>query len=44
MNIFITDPAPTVSAIALDNRRLVKMVLETAQLLSICPLLSSKKE
>jgi Pyrimidine dimer DNA glycosylase len=34
MNIFITDPCPTLSAIALDNRRLVKMVLETAQLLS----------
>lgn len=34
MNIFITNPDPTLSAIALDNRRLVKMVLETAQLLS----------
>lgn len=34
MNIFLTDPDPTVCAVALDNRRLVKMVLETAQLLS----------
>jgi Pyrimidine dimer DNA glycosylase len=34
MNIFITSPDPTVCAQALDNRRLVKMVLETAQLLS----------
>lgn len=34
MNIFVTDDCPFVCAIALDNRRLVKMILETAQLLS----------
>lgn len=34
MNIFLTDPDPTVCAQALDNSRVVKMVLETAQLLS----------
>jgi Pyrimidine dimer DNA glycosylase len=34
MNIFMTDPCPRQCAIALDNKRLVKMVLETAQLLS----------
>lgn len=34
MNIFATDPSARVSALALDDRRLVKMTLETAQLLS----------
>ena len=34
MNIFVTDLSPVQSAINLDNRRLVKMVLESAQLLS----------
>lgn len=34
MNIFLTDYDPKLSAIALDNKRLNKMVLETAQLLS----------
>ncbi len=34
MNIFISDLSPIVSAQNLDNKRVVKMVLETAQLLS----------
>ncbi len=34
MNLFVTDSCPTLSARALDDRRLVKAVLETAQLLS----------
>lgn len=34
MNIFVTDRDPYLAAQALDNRRLVKMVLETAQILS----------
>ena len=34
MNLFVTDPLPGISAIDLDDRRVVKMVLETAQLLS----------
>lgn len=33
MNIFVTNNCPTLSAQALDNKRVVKMVLETAQLL-----------
>lgn len=33
MNIFVTSPSPLASARALDDRRLIKMVLETAQLL-----------
>lgn len=33
MNIFVTDPNPRISAEALCDRHLVKMVLETAQLL-----------
>ena len=33
MNIFVTSPDPKACAEALDDRRLVKMVLETAQLL-----------
>lgn len=34
MNIFVTDDNPRMCAIALDDRRLIKMVLETAQLVS----------
>lgn len=34
MNIFVSDECPVKSAVALDDKRLVKMVLETAQLLS----------
>ena len=34
MNIFVTSNCPKISAQALDNKRVVKMVLETAQLLS----------
>ncbi len=34
MNIFASSPCPTQSALNLDDRRLVKMVLESAQLLS----------
>jgi hypothetical protein len=34
MNIFVSDFDPTESAIVLDDRRLIKMVLETAQMLS----------
>jgi hypothetical protein len=34
MNIFVTDPCPVKSAQFLDNKRLNKMCLETAQLLS----------
>lgn len=34
MNIFITDPCPIKCAAYLDDKRCIKMVLETAQLLS----------
>jgi Pyrimidine dimer DNA glycosylase len=34
MNIFATSPCPVVSAIELDDKRVVKMVLESAQILS----------
>lgn len=34
MNIFLTDPDPKVCAIALDDKRVVKMALESAQLLA----------
>lgn len=34
MNLFVTSPDPVECALALDSRRLVKAVLETAQLLS----------
>lgn len=33
MNLFVSDPCPVVSAQALDDKRIRKMVLETAQLL-----------
>ena len=33
MNLFVTDPSPVASATALDDRRLVKMTLETAQII-----------
>lgn len=35
MNIFATDPDPVLAARALDDKRVVKMALETAQLLSV---------
>lgn len=34
MNIFVSDKDPKISAINLDDKRVVKMILETAQLLS----------
>ncbi len=34
MNIFVSHPSPHLSAFALDDKRVVKMVLETCQLLS----------
>ncbi len=34
MNIFVTNPDPHLSAIALDDKRLIKMILESAQILS----------
>ena len=34
MNLFVTNSSPKLSARALDDKRVVKMVLETAQLLS----------
>ena len=34
MNIFVSDNSPTISAISLDDKRVVKMILETAQMLS----------
>ena len=34
MNIFVTDPNPVISAQRLDDKRVVKMVLESAQMLS----------
>ena len=34
MNIFATDPNPVLSAVALDDKRIVKMALESAQMLS----------
>lgn len=37
MNIFVTSPSPVLSAQALDDKRLVKMCLETAQILCSCP-------
>ena len=35
MNIFVTDPSPTVSAQVLPDKHIVKMPLETCQMLSI---------
>ena len=35
MNIFVTDPSPTKSAQALPDKHIVKMPLETCQMLSI---------
>ena len=35
MNIFVTDPDPVVSAQCLPDRHVVKMPLETCQMLSI---------
>jgi hypothetical protein len=34
MNIFISDPDPSVSASVLDDRRVIKMILESVQLMS----------
>ena len=34
MNIFVTDQSPITSAKSLDNKRVVKMILESAQMLS----------
>ena len=41
MNIFVTNDCPIISAQALDNKRVVKMVLETAQLLSTAIFINS---
>jgi hypothetical protein len=41
MNIFVTNKCPKLSAQALDNKRVVKMVLETAQLLSTAIFINS---
>lgn len=34
MNIFVSNPNPLESALILDDKRLIKMILETAQLMS----------
>ncbi len=39
MNIFLTSTPPHEAAMALDNRRVIKMALETAQLLSAAVIL-----
>ena len=36
MNIFVTDYCPVASAINLDDSRVIKMVLETTQILHMC--------
>jgi hypothetical protein len=41
MNIFVTSLCPRISAQVLDNKRVVKMVLETAQLLSTAIFINS---
>ena len=41
MNIFVTDKCPMISAQALDNKRVVKMAIETAQLLSAAIFINS---
>lgn len=41
MNIFVTDHCPRISTQALDNKRVVKMVLEAAQLLSTAIFINS---
>ena len=43
MNIFVTDPCPKISAQNLDNKRVVKMLLESAQLLSTAITLNGGK-
>jgi len=35
MNIFVTDPSPTVSAQVLPDKHIVKMPLETCQMLAV---------
>lgn len=42
MNIFSSDPCPIVCAEALDNKRVVKMVLESAQMLSSAVFIHTK--
>lgn len=42
MNIFVTDISPIVSAQALDDKRVVKMILESAQLLSSAIFINSQ--
>lgn len=44
MNIFVTDKDPLKSAMFLDDKRVVKMVLETAQMLSTAIHLSTDYE
>jgi hypothetical protein len=44
MNIFLPSPTPYNSVIALDDKRIVKMVLETAQLLCTAVHLSDELE
>lgn len=41
MNIFVTDQCPIISAQALDNKRVIKIVMETAQLLSTAIFMNS---
>jgi Pyrimidine dimer DNA glycosylase len=43
MNIFITSPDPTDSAFALDDKRVIKMILESAQIMSTAIGLSGGK-
>ena len=44
MNIFIVDPNPLIAAIHLHNRHCVKMVLESAQLLSTAQRLAGNED
>jgi hypothetical protein len=43
MNIFVTSICPIESVQALDNKRLIKMILESAQILSTAIWLNSKQ-
>lgn len=43
MNIFVSDSSPFMSAIYLDDKRLNKMILETAQILSTAVILNGGK-
>ena len=40
MNIFVSDARPATAAINLDDKRLIKMILETAQILSTAVILN----